>query len=280
MVDFTAELDSLVQDFETHGIPIGTPGFYDHEAFVRVEQKNPQYLNNYARFVSLRAYDSDYLDRARTEIPVVAQALHGELVEDGRQGACVDTSGVLSKALEREGFWNFVVKGSLTMDFPSRSGIGKRFFWTVDEGEFVAAHTWVFAPPFAVVDVTIRQQGHSQNEYAHLPNIVLAESPAAATAEIDDVIAPDVRAFLALQGVPRAQFFRAINPTMVRFFEVFPACRVTAGEMALKYVPTAVGAPDCPLEEMIGLSQESRNGIEIYEQVIVPALKQRRGRMG
>lgn len=277
MVDFDLGIAEIERDFTSYGIPIDSPGFYDHEAFLEIETANPDYLSNYARLVSQRNYDTEYLRRARTEIPAIASALHGELLRDGRQGACVDTSGVLSKVLEQEGYWNYVVKGSLTMDFPASSGIGRRFFWTIDEGDFAAAHAWVYAPPFTVVDVTIRQQGYTPEEYALLPEMVLAEKPDLDRGTIEDVIAPDIRGLLHLQRIPPAMFFHAINPVLVRFLNAFPACSIIAGETLLKYVPTAVSAPDCSLEGMIGLSGQGRDGLAIYKDVILPALEKLRG---
>jgi hypothetical protein len=147
MASYDADLRALESDFRRRGIDTSTPGFYDHPAFVAAEQRDNTFLNRYARYVDVRQHPEDYIHRASVEIPVIAETLHGILVQDARQGACVDMSGVLSRTLDREGFWNYVVKGSLTITFPTHSGIGQRYFRTVDRGNFVAGHAWVVAPP-------------------------------------------------------------------------------------------------------------------------------------
>jgi hypothetical protein len=128
MADFTDSFEIVNTDLINKGVDCNNPGFYDHPNFLKVEAQFPEFLNNYARFVQQRHYDDDYLERARREIPVIARVLYEELLRDGRQGACVDMSGVLSRILEREGLWNFAVKGSLTVSFPRGSGMGDRYF--------------------------------------------------------------------------------------------------------------------------------------------------------
>ncbi len=117
MVDYSADFQSVLNDFINHNIPIDSPGFYDNPNFINIENKNPTYLSNYAQFVQLRPYSQAYLIQAESTIIQIANLLRHELVSDGRLGACLDVCMVLSRILEREGIWNYLVQGALTLDF-------------------------------------------------------------------------------------------------------------------------------------------------------------------
>ena len=121
MTNFNAPFAEIERDFLVRQIPLNSPGFYDHPSFMEVERGNPSYLNNYARFVHDRQRTPAYDEHVRQTVPIVARVFHEHLKANGRLGACVDISGVLSRALEMEGVWNFVVKGSLTIEFPRKT---------------------------------------------------------------------------------------------------------------------------------------------------------------
>ena len=272
MTEFYESFETIEKDFKRKGIAVDQPGFYDHANFIEVERRRPEYLNNYARYVQLRSYSSEYLERAAKEIPIITNELYMELVHDGRQGACVDMSGVISRILEREGYWNFAVKGSLTITYPKSSGIGKRYFWSVDEGEFVAGHAWVYAPPFNVVDITVKQQPHEVGENKWLPDVVLSTNATLAEPTVDDILSPEVRRYLLSHGVPESHHLEVVNPKMARFLETFNTYQILEDKTSLKYVPVAVGASDCRLEEMVGISVEGMSAMEMYETLVIPAL--------
>lgn len=274
-------IKKIERDFVARGIPVKEPGFCDHEAFLAVEKTNPEYLNNYAKFVLRREYDEDYLARARAEIPVIVQSLHQELLADGRKGACVDASGVLSRILDRVGYWNFVVKGSLTIDYPKTSAVDRHYFWSFDEGNFEAGHAWVVAPPFSVIDFTIQQQEHTlAKESELLPAIVVAEKVARCEASIEDLAAPFVRAYLASSGVSSKGYFSALDPKLPLFLRTFQACRIDSSGTDLKYSPVGIGAPDCPLEELVGFSTHGKNGAALYAELVEPRLAAYRASSG
>jgi len=272
MVSFTASFEVIRDEFSKRGISYERPGFYDDPSFIKYEKQNPIFLNNYARFVQQKRYDRAYLNKARKEIPIIARAIYGELLHDGRQGACVDTSAVLSRILEREGFWNFCIKGSLTITYPKSSGLQKRYFWSVDQGDFVAGHAWVFAPPYCVVDITLKEQLHTVEELQHLPNFILSENAAVGVANVDDIISPIVRRVLSGSGISVDRHLNAVNPVLETFLATFDTYTVIDGNTNLKYVPIAIGASDCSLEEMIGVSPDGKSGMSIYRDAVVPNL--------
>ena len=98
--DFTKGLDDLCALFAEHNIPIQKPGFYDHPNFKAIEENNPAFLNCHARFVQQQPRDKAYDDRVKILVPKIAKTLHQELEAEGRFGACVDLSMVLSRILD------------------------------------------------------------------------------------------------------------------------------------------------------------------------------------
>lgn len=169
MANYDDHPERVIEELAARGISTANPGFFDQPAFRAAEEGDPEYLCNYARFIDARHYTPEYLDRARREIPEIAEPLHQALKRDGRLGACIDLSMVLSRILEREGFWNYMVSGCLTQTFPSKYGFPPRYIWAVDRGNAKAPHVWVVAPPFLVVDLTVSMQRGNSRSKALLP---------------------------------------------------------------------------------------------------------------
>ncbi|NQY07473.1 MAG: hypothetical protein HRT68_15070, partial [Flavobacteriaceae bacterium] len=80
MAHFYNSIEKIISNFKKHNIDTSKPGFYDEPNFLKVEQNNPEYLNNYARFVQEKKYSDEYLDKARKVIPLIADELHKELL--------------------------------------------------------------------------------------------------------------------------------------------------------------------------------------------------------
>jgi hypothetical protein len=59
---------------------------------------------------------------------------------------------------------------------------------------------------------------------------------------------------------------------MSLFLDTFDAYLINVNETKLKYVPVAVGAPDCPLEEMIGISPK-KSALDLYTDAVLPKLQ-------
>src|SRR4051812_46227961 len=92
------------------GIPTEKAGFFVHPAFVAVEKKKPNFLEEYARFVHWKPHDVEYLQRAEMITRIVADELHRGLVIEGRDGGCIDTSMTMGRILDLYGVWNYVVR--------------------------------------------------------------------------------------------------------------------------------------------------------------------------
>lgn len=68
MTNFNAPFSEIERDFLDRQIPIELPGFYDHPNFMAVERGNPNYLNNYARFVHDRRRTHAYDEHVRQTV--------------------------------------------------------------------------------------------------------------------------------------------------------------------------------------------------------------------
>ncbi len=268
----TQSLNAILADFKSRGIPVNDPGFYDHPRFISAEKQDPTYLNAYARFVSERTRTAEYDERARRLIPAMALMYQAALAQTGRLGACVDVSAIMSRALEREGIWNSLIKGSLTLTFPPRANIEPRYFYSIDTGDFTAAHAWIMAPPFWVIDVSISLQPYEGRECEFLPDLVCDEGRFAIKGTIEDVIAPRVRPAIALASSGRSVSIALAAPEAAQFMSQFSGSQMFYQGTTLKYVPVASSAPDCSFEKTTTMNFGKRSPFQHYEEVIRPQI--------
>jgi hypothetical protein len=261
-------------EFAKRGINPTEVGFCDSPAFLASEHKNPRFLEMYARYVALRDYDAEYIERVLLIVPVVAEILRVQLVENGRLGACVDMSGILSKTLDKLGIWNYCVNGSLTIEYPEHSGIPPHYYWTVDHGNFTAAHAWVAAPPFEVVDVTVCQQPCATAERELLPFCVIASSLARGEVDVEDIVSVAVRLELTRKSVPYRNILAKVRPGLVEFLKYFPVgVHITSKGTQLKYIPVAIFAPNAPLEGLSMMDFAGKSPYGVYQELILPVLR-------
>lgn len=273
----SSKATSFENIFKRFNIDFKNPGFYDSQEFLFQEQKDHSFLEKYAEYVNVKEYSSTYLERANREILFIAQKLHQELVKDGRLGACVDLSMVLSRILEREGFWNYTTKGSLTIKFPKVSGLENKYFWTVDTGEHSAGHSWVVAPPFTVVDLTLRQQPYNKNEDKFISNYICSKQKTETSIDEIDVISPTILMDAERQGL-KGNKLKFVGANFINLSERFPARKIEKDNNLYKYVTVAIGASEDPLETITTLKLSNRIGIEIYNDLILPELLKLRAR--
>lgn len=264
----------LEEVFMRFGIDTNSPGFYDGSSFLAVERSSSSFLENYAAYVQLREYQEAYIKKATIEIPFIAKIIHEELIKDGRLGACVDASIVISRILEKEGFWNYLVKGSLTIEFPEEAKLEDRYFWSVDHGEFTAAHAWVVAPPFNIIDITVKQQPFFKGEEKWLPPFMIHSDYNSCIVEDKDVISPDLR--LIMKREFKGKLLPHTKENWNQFVKIFKPNLVSVDGLKLKYIPVGISAPDEPLERVGTLNLCGRRGIELYNDLILPQLSKLR----
>lgn len=269
MNPFVATYKELAQDFKARRIPFDSPGFCDHPSFLKVERSNPAYLNHYAAFIAKQNYEKKYLVRAKAVIDESATLLLEELVKNGRLGACVDISGILSRILEEERIWSCCIKGSLTITFPKISGIATKYFWSVDHGNFTAGHAWLYAPPYSVVDIAVRQQPYVDKERDFIPKSILTAETKAVDVDVQDIVSPTARAELVARGVPIHKHLDEVAPYIPSIFRSFTPIEVSGMQGAnLKYVPTAIHAPEKKLSGITNMSFSGLSPWQFYKSYI------------
>ena len=248
---FSSTYESLTEDFRCRGISFDLPGFCDDPLFFEVERGNPHYLNHYAAFVAKRPYEPNYLRRAKAIIDNAVSRLYTELVGHGRLGACVDISEILFRILEQEKIWSCCIKGSLTITFPRKAGIDTLYFWSVDHGNFVAGHAWLCAPPYMVVDISVRLQPYRGNEANYIPDRVMTTDTSPVLVDVDDIVSPSVQWELLAYGIPSDQHLSEVAPLIPDIYNSFPAVVVSGlNGASLKYSPVAIHAPEDKLPDM------------------------------
>ncbi len=264
---FSADYASLEQDFVSRGIPIDSPGFYDDPNFLSAEHDNPAYLNNYAAFVAKRSYTAEYLLAAKQKIDIAASLLHRELAGHGRLGACIDISQILSRILDKEGIWNCCIKGSLTITFPIESHIDPKYFRSVDVGNFFAGHAWLFAPPYTVVDISVKQQPYESNALPYLPNTVLTTESSPMPFDVNDIVSPSVRQCFLDEGIPPELYLPQVATFIPDIFNSFPVISAAGLQGSiLKYSPYAAFASDLPLEKITNMIFNGLTPWELYRK--------------
>ncbi|MFZ0420843.1 MAG: hypothetical protein WAM04_22270 [Candidatus Sulfotelmatobacter sp.] len=264
--------EELEDEFGELGIDFANPGFCDTPAFQGAERQNPRLLIKYAQYINTLILTPEYLERSRGVVRDTADFLYGELVADGRRGACIDISGTLLRFLERQGIWAYFVGGGLRVQFPARSGIGTRWFWPLMHGENPAlmGHAWVCAPPFKVIDLSFSTQPYQAREQRYLNGYVLieeCEQPPEETT-LTDLMEPEVRAELraAFRRPPNMDDLPQVAPGLREFIADFPSCKTTKDQVRLKYIPVNISAPDLPLERMTNLQLRGRYPLQLYRE--------------
>jgi hypothetical protein len=94
--------EEIEKVFRKFGIDYSQPGFYDTTEFKAVEKRNPTFLMSYAEYIEALEFSPKYLARARQCTTEAATFIFGELLKDGRKGACIDASGTLQRILEKK----------------------------------------------------------------------------------------------------------------------------------------------------------------------------------
>ena len=262
----------LERGFRNHSIDCVKPGFCDSESFLSAERLDPRFLETYAQFVEARAYDNAYLTEARRKIDLVAEVVRSAVAKDGRLGACVDASGMVGRMLDRLGVWNYVAKTTLTLSFGA-TGLGPEYFWVLDEGDFVASHAIVVAPPYGVIDITVKLQPYAPEKQVLLPELVLADHFERTSWTEGDLANPDIRTAVHRAGFRRfADYLTLYHPQMLEVMDTLPARLVRDEDLSLKYVIVAVGGFVEPLEKVLGYQPGGKTALQLFDDEVVPRL--------
>lgn len=260
----------LQSNFAKLGIDCEEPGFCDSEAFLRAEWSNPKIMENYAKYIEARAYSEAYLEDAAKKITHVAETVRRAIAADGRKGACVDASGMLGRMLDKLGIWNYVAKSTLTITYPADARIPNSHFWALDEGESEAPHAIVIAPPFGIIDVTVRYQQYSGRDTDYLPNSVVADQVQLVSWEPGDIANDELRGHLARLRIPFSEFMKRNQPHILAVMKDLPPRQVEINGTLLKYVIVAIGGAQEQLEGINGYRPSGRTAMEIFQTEVTP----------
>jgi hypothetical protein len=159
-------------------VPGRVAGCYDLPAFTTFERENPEILDEYARFVVERKQTDEERARVRRLVPDIAARIAASATPAEISRRCLQISYVLLRSLEAAGIWSFVVHGSVGFEFDRSLHLEHSFHWVRDHADTPAAtmgHLWVVAPPFRIVDCTVRHQAWQHGEGEHVPSPLLAE---------------------------------------------------------------------------------------------------------
>ena len=266
---------SLQRIFANKKIPYDNPGFCDHPAFLAEERNNPRFLEAYALYIETKKYTPEYLASAKHKIQVATEIIHRALEEDERRGACIDISMILSRILERLSVWNYIAKTTLTITFPDGCGLVPQYFWGVDEGAFDAPHAIVVAPPFGIIDISVKHQPYNANQSKFLPTYVLTTDFERARYSIDDIVSPVASEHLRSYGLTPAEFIRQQRPSILEVANNLPSRSINYSGTVLKYVIIAVTGVVESLENMNGYKPAGKTAMELYEREILPALERK-----
>jgi hypothetical protein len=265
-----AEHETFERRLRDAGVDTSQFGFYDQPAFLDQEARDPTFLEVYAGWVQTRPYSQDYAQRVRAIVPRLAETLAGEFEANDMQRSCVAASSMMPRILDRLGIWSFGLRGSLTMEVPARQ------IWRgqalIDVADFPGAelgHAWVVAPPFRIIDPTIRLQnppGDAICEY--VPAFVAVEDTARVVRpNVTDVVSAEIRARYAfMEGREDPQLHYRLNPSLRDFSRNFPTLETTVEELTLRYVPAGVRISDVPLEQ-INSGGRGLSGHQVWEIV-------------
>jgi hypothetical protein len=268
--------DEVMRDFAAAKISTEEPGFYEDGAFIRREAKTPHYLFNYARFVDHQPYHPGYLDRAEPIIHVVSEELQLALKEDGSQEAHAEAPLVMSRILEREGVWNYVVSGALSITFPSDSGFEPFSFYSLEvrqERAVDCSYHWVVAPPFQIIDIAIQACKYPNPCNHLLPKIVWENNAEPTVAELGDIFNPKGVKQITDAGMSMDEALDRYLPYYRgAFADSFPPRLVNRMGTQLKYVPTDILVAEQSLEQFKCFKSRGLNAAQIYAEKIQPRL--------
>lgn len=268
-------LRQLESWFIQRGVDPAKPGVHDTAAFLEAETRDAKAMNFVARLVEARNYSAAELLLAERKIVVAANAIAGRVARDGRHGLCVVASGILSRILDELHVWNYTAKSNLAIQFPSTVSTGWRYFYSIDSGNFTAPHAIVVAPPFAVIDVTVKHQMYDNAAMSqYLPELVATKEFRPCRVSAAELISPEARAELKMHGVAAEEFLSQDRGDMLELMMQLPAREVSMDGGRLRYGIVAVGGYQEQLRDLdvAHCNIDGMTAMEIFEQDVLPKL--------
>lgn len=182
----------------------------------------------------------------------------------------MDLSIVLSRILDEEKIWNYPVKGALTLSFQPSVHPNPIYICPMDIGAQKIGHVWVAAPPFNVIDLTVRQLRYPKSAIRKsLPRYVLLDKINPIEPTLDEIVSTAVQSIARVENrsVPPDLHFQ-IDPNLHDVFEAFAANQSEVGQVHMRYIPTGFGLSNKPLKHLTNQEWNGRCGFEIYRDLI------------
>lgn len=268
------DVETLKQEFTELGVDFTKPGFYDQPEFLEAEKEDCYILDRAADFVLKQSYSEEYCNRAHAVIPALVNYLFEKISQENLIGGCLPVSMLLSRLLEEEGFFNVMFMGALTIEFKNKSMSATRFcpFRSLElswKDQIDSAHTWICAPPFNVVDITLTlQKDVSQKESDAIGGPIATTSASSSNhVELKHLASVNfLKEFRRFKDTDLTiELLRSIPETTGWFknIEKYGALQVENSKCSFFYVPCRITAPDGPINEMtnITLGGMSASGI-------------------
>jgi hypothetical protein len=239
-------LDGYREYFRSVGIRDLAPGFFDDPAFLDEERRRlldgVQLLALYARYVDLVTQDDEYVARVRPVIDDVCTFLAAQTFDDHDEGRCVPMALLVSRFLESEGVWNYIVKGGVVVRFPRETGLRPKFLDPIFGEHAGYGHAWVVAPALRVIDLTIHHQFYNSREQNLVHSPLLASTVGQA---------------------PSWPF--AEPPPSSAFAQSFPPARAQHDHVVIDYYPTEIGGPNEPFAAMPDPRMSGKTPYHLYD---------------
>ena len=267
----------LTEMFQSHGVNTNEFAFYDQPSFTDREKSQPEYLEHYAKWVTLRPTNDTYRSHVRSVVPRLAQLISTALIEDQWEGSCILATGLITRMLDRLNVWSFGVRGSAVFSVPDLSLW--RGLHSIDYADFPGAalgHAWVCAPPYFIVDASVALQKWGTDPIRnHIPLYILDHIGVRTKPTVTDVVSATIRAQFALtEGREDQNLHYRLESRLRDFGRCFPAVKISAGSLSAKYIPAAITQSDVDLDKINEGGSIGRTGDELWRDVVKPQLLQ------
>lgn len=136
------------------------------------------------------------------------------------------------------------------------------------QDKLAAGHAWVYAPPFSIVDITLRQQPYTGTKKQYIPEIVLIKKGMKAVSTVEDIISPEVRILMQSQRIPKSLMLDYGASELKLIQKTFPAQLIEFSETKIKYSPVAAHASIESLPDMSNMEFDGKSPYEMYKQEI------------
>lgn len=269
-------MDLTQNDFEEFfrkaRIDYSKPGFYDEPAFIENEKRNPSFLEIYADYIDSMSFCSDYLEKAKITTLEIIGFVYNKLLLDGLKGACLDVCNIISRFMEKEGIWNYVVKGGSTISFDRNTGLNTTYcapIMTYDNPA-VVGHAWIVVPPFRVVDITFSRQHYTRGEEKYLQGFIAEENVNKATLKVKDLMDMDAINFFFNKNrrLPTIQDIEILSPGLLSVIEKYGIFTVKLSQATIKYISCGISFCEAQLEGVKNIKLCGKSPIELHKEFL------------